>query len=148
MLRRNANPAETANRVRTGQTTLGEGKPWPCRQEGEIHSERKRKPCVEKVNHVEVDHVEGKANHWGGEVSKPCVEKVKHVFCFVEVDHLEGGGKPWMRSQQTTCEREKPSTKSNHVRRWQTTVAESNHAGENKPRDERKNHAMKEQTTR
>ncbi len=54
--------AQRANRVRRGQTTLGEGK--PDRKEGEIHGERKRKPCVEKVNHVEVDHVEGGGKLW------------------------------------------------------------------------------------
>jgi hypothetical protein len=59
---RNANPAERANRVKRGQTILGKGKPY--RKEGEIHGERKRKPCVEKVNHVEVDHVEGGGKPW------------------------------------------------------------------------------------
>ncbi len=54
--------AQRANRVSRGQTKLEEGK--PCRKEGEIHGERKRKPCVEKVNHVEVDYVEGGGIPW------------------------------------------------------------------------------------
>jgi hypothetical protein len=74
MWRGNANCAERANRVSRGKTKQEEGKPY--RKEGEIHGERKRKPCVEKVNHV---------NH-------------------VELDHVERGGKPWRRSEQTTWE--------------------------------------------
>ncbi len=58
---RNANPAERANRVKRGQTKLGEGKPYG--KEGEIHGERKRKSCVEKVNHVDVDYEGSKP--WG-----------------------------------------------------------------------------------
>jgi hypothetical protein len=46
-------PYQRANRVSRGQTKLEEGKLY--RQEGEIHGERMRKPCVEKVNHVEVE---------------------------------------------------------------------------------------------